>query len=491
MVDQTINRHSSMDVVLESQTQLVSRIGLATKSGSKLSFLHGEIGVGKSHVANLLQHDLSNVHTVKLQLKSTIEPEQLKQQIICELATDELSDLNQPISTAVYKSICHKNFSILLIIDNAEFIPQQALNALWQSIHELNRLNQTNFTFNVFLIGASRWALPMYSGLKNKTDSLVAEFALTPLTKQQAIDFMMSVHADWSDLKIQQFINKIAPDYLTPKQLVYAQVPSVNSHKQKILIGISIIVLLLISVAIVGNLSVDKVTPVVEAPKLAVSSLAIEENIQVDENKINNLKVESIDDEILNANPVIELTDNVSLQLDTVSQEIVTEISETADKENIVAITDNIPPVIGKELVDTDNLETQSPNTIIMVKGELKATEVESVGELEDLVETTNNYAYDEQYLLNVPISNYALMLGGYSSSSTLLTMQARFKDQSLVYQYETIREQRSWFVLLYGIFDTLEEANQFIRENKAVFKDFSPWAKPLRSIQKEIEVSQ
>lgn len=473
MVDSTVNRHSSMDVILESQAQLVSRIGLATKNSNKLSFLHGEIGVGKSHVANLLQQNLLNVHTVKLQLKNAIEPEQLKQQIICELATDELSDLNQSISTAVHNSIRHKNISTLLIIDNAELIPQQALNALWQSIHELTRMNQTHFTFNVLLIGASRWAFPVYSGLKNKTDSLVAEYSLTALTKQQAIDFMMNVHADWSDLKIQQFINKVAPEYLTPKQLIYAQLPLVNSYKKKILLGISLIVLLLISVAIVGSISSEKSESIIDSTEVPnfITPLA-----PVNPSEINEIKVEATQTTI-----VEDIT-------------IITPTAVTSDVIPVETIVDDISIVASDKEATTEanSTEIQTPNRINETQEPITIVVNEQSNSQETIdIPMVSTYQYDEQYLLNVPTSHYALMLGGYSNKATLLTMQTRFKDRSKLYQYETIRYQQAWFVFLYGTFETLEQANKFVKDNKTIFEGFSPWAKPLRSIQQEIEVSQ
>jgi mRNA degradation ribonuclease J1/J2 len=145
----------------------------------------------------------------------------------------------------------HSQQSILLIIDNAELIPQQTLSSLWQSIHELDRMNQTLFTFNVLLIGDTRWAVPIHHGLKNKVDSLVAEFGIDPLTPAQATDFMMSVHTDWSDQKIQQFINKISPEYLVPKQLVYAQLPVAKGIKRKVLLFVSVIVLSLCIVTVI------------------------------------------------------------------------------------------------------------------------------------------------------------------------------------------------------------------------------------------------
>jgi len=487
MVDQTVNRHSSMDVTLESQNQLVSRIGLAIKSSNKLSFLHGETGVGKSHVASLLQSNLPNIHVVKLQLKNTLEPEQLKQHIICELATDELSDLNQPISAAVYDNIRHKNLSTLLVIDNAELIPQQTLSGLWQSIHEFNRMNQTHLTFNILLVASSRWALPMYSGLKNKTDSLVAEFALASLTKQQATDFMMNVHADWSDIKIHQFINKIAPDYLTPKQLIYAKIPSVNRHQKKILLSIGLIVILLISVAIVGSFSVDKTPITTDIPQL-VSNVSTP---LVSKPKINEYDVKDVEYDIPDIEPAgpeeVKFVDKVIEKNKPPSLVIAQQSEET----NTVLLSTDILDVDNKnEITVIDNSENEIVNTKQLA---VTKEQIDSVEELKTPISTTivNHYKFDEEFLLNVPINHYALMLGGYSNEETLKTMQATFTEQSMIYQYETIRDKQAWFVLLYGVFDTIDQANKFIAENSIVFNDFSPWVKPIRSIQLEIEVSQ
>ena len=57
----SIDNVSAMDVKIESQPQLVSRIQLATDSHSRLSFLHGPSGVGKSYVAALIQEKLSRI----------------------------------------------------------------------------------------------------------------------------------------------------------------------------------------------------------------------------------------------------------------------------------------------------------------------------------------------------------------------------------------------------------------------------------------------
>jgi len=462
------NRQASMEVILESQSQLVSRIGLAIKNNSKLSFLHGNVGVGKSHVAHLLQQNLDKVNVVKLQLKAVMEPEQLKEQIVCELATGELSDLNQPISTAVNDGILRNNLSTLLIIDNAELMPQQTLSALWQSLHEVTRINQTNYTFNVLLIGDSRWALPMHHGLNNTPDSLAAEFLLSALTSQEANDFMMRVHVDWSEQKIQEFIKKVPPEYLIPKQLIYAQIPLSARYKRKVVLSISALIVILAIVTVFANYSMQEQNSELIATRSNVPDVAILSPAVTKEPQ----KEDSIIDVISVAQPKKKvdsiIADEVSIELPEPSTELPespTEVIENnLEKEIVPDNTDNVK-VIKKEIV-------KAPPQIINAK--------------ESLIKSFN---FDEQYLLDLPTKGYALMIGGYSSHQTLLVVEKRFKSINNLKQYETIRYDQPWFVLLYGTFDNLKQANEFVKDNAAIFKGFSPWAKPYKSIKKEIHI--
>lgn len=475
MVDSNVNRQASMEVILESQTQLVSRIGLAVKNNNKLSFLHGNVGVGKSHVAHLLQQSLEKVHVVKLQMKAAMEPEQLKEQIVCELATGELSDLNQPISTAVNDGILENNLSTLLIIDNAELMPQQTLSALWQALHEVTRINQTNYTFNVLLIGDSRWALPMHHGLNNTPDALTAEFLLSSLTSQEATDFMMRVHVDWSDQKIQEFVKKVPPEYLIPKQLIYAQIPLSARYKRKVALSISALVVILAIVTVFANYSMkdqssDFVTAKNDIPNIALLPPVVTATAPQ--------KEDSIIDVISIAEPHndIPLQPAKEVSIETVEQvaepvESVIEIVEADTKEAVVK--EEVPTI-------TDVANTNSNEPIEVPK--------EAVTVNKAPIELFN---FDEQYLLSLPTKGYALMLGGFSNHETLLAVKKRFKNSSDLKQYETIRYEQPWFVLLYGTFDTLKQANNFVKVNSTIFEGFSPWAKPYKSIKKEIHIGQ
>lgn len=469
MVDTPINRQGSMDVVLDVQEQLISRIALAMKDSNKLSFIHGPTGVGKSHIANRLQNLLSaTTFTIKLSPKSALEPEQLKQQLVCELAIDELTDLNQPIATAVLQAVNHHHQSIVVLIDNAELVANQGLSAIWQALHEFSRANQTAFTFNVLLIGDSKWAKPFHHGLKSKSDSRVAEFFVNILSKKQAVDFMMRVHADWSDQKIQQFVNKVPAQYLIPKQLIYAQLPQRSSAGVKAILWLSVFVavILVASVGIAYYLqSTTEETVTTDIPSVIATS-PTETAVVVNPPK----ETKKADDDV-------EVLDDISIKE-----------SETAVIEQPAKIVeeDSVNPVLASpqsEVADIEQDTQQAP-----AEEQAPVEEVSEVGTTKATADTVvTAYNFDEEYLMAVDAKKFALMLGGFSQRQSLQRVQTQLATTDDLKVYQTIRENKPWYVLLYGDFETRAAANEFVVNNRQQFVGIIPWAKPFQSIQSEI----
>lgn len=480
MVDEIINRQGSMDVVLSGQEQLVSRIALAFKDSNKMAFLHGISGAGKSHIASRLQDSLSSSLVIDMSLRTAIEPDQLKQQLMCELVTDELTDLNQPIAKAVYQAVEYHNQSVLLIIDNAEFIANQGLSALWQSIHEFSRVNQSNFTFNVLLIGDTAWAKPLHHGLKSKSDSRVSEYIVPALTKVQATDFMMSIHADWSDQKIRQFLNKIPPQYMIPKQLIYAQIPASNRVKFKVFLSLggllAILVIAAVAVALyLRNGSEDSVTDIQEVPEALFKSDsqvgASTTPVKPDIKPLTSLEAISQSNTEQSNEPDISL-----------SQQDIIELAQPA--EQILNLeSDNITDPVA---------ESQAINPELTIEQPLIDATPDVITQLNSLVTSQHEvtYPYDEQDLLKIDSSKFSLMLGGFSQFDSLESVKSTMGVSDKVKIYQTIRDSKPWFVLLYGDFSTRVEASNYVHRNVQIFGDMAPWAKPFQSIHAEINAT-
>jgi len=440
-----------MDVQIEQQIQLLSRIQLAIDSHNGLYFLHGVSGVGKSHLANLILEKSLNTCCIKLNHRTKLDTEKLKQQLICELATDDFSDLQQPLLEAVTQRLANLQQSIVIIVDNASDLPQSAIAMLWHCVNDFNRLQLAGPSFSVILVGETSWTMPFFKALDKKENSLVAEFHLKPLSKQQSIDFMMAVHSQWSDRKIEQFVDKLAPEYRLPKQLIYGNSEPINKGLNKRLIALMLAVSLVFFVGLgfiyyLNQQSLDKTpaTEFIEPPGLSQSApVEVKPHESTATNDIDEPQIEQPQQALAIDEQTLTVT------------ELKAQVIEKID----------VQPQVTLEPVETVNTQSKAPKQPLL-----------------NITETS-----DEKMLLSVPTAHYSLMLGGYSNINIFNEINGSLDDVIDVYQYKTIRNDKPWFVLLYGNFATRAKADQALQALPMPLASFKPWPKPFTSIHQEI----
>jgi len=436
---------SVMDVQIEPQIQLLSRLQLTIDCQSRLCFLHGESGVGKSYVANLLSGQ-TNHYCISFSYRENTNAHHVKQQLICELAGDEFSDLEQPLLTAVEQRITHYKHSVTIIIDNASDLPQADIAMLWHAVHDYARQNPSGPHFSVVLVGDTRWAMPLFKALDKKEQSLVAEFELKPLTKPQAREFMLVVHSQWSDGKIDQFLKRFKPQHLLPKQLIYAAAETRDRKSySKLLLGLAVVVfMVIIALVFAAYLGQPERKPV-------------EQNLE---------KLDTVAVVITEAESAPEGTD-VEKPMDN--------ISKSEERINVA-----------EPILDVEKVEP--PQRDIEVTAPVLTTKLVEAVKVEHEVATISPLPFhDESFLLNEPASSYALMLGGYSERRVLERVREKLTSFSDIYQYKTIRNGKYWYVLLYGSFATRAAANDALLALPEHIVGFSPWPKPYTSIHQEI----
>lgn len=460
-----------MDVQIEPQIRLLSRLQLAIGSKSSLCFLHGDSGVGKSYLVNAFAEQAAQSLCIKLSYRKGTDLTQFTQQIICELATDEFLDLNQPLLNAIQQHMANHNQPITLIVDNASDLPQPILGMLWHSVNDYARKQGAGPNFSVIVIGESNWALPLFSALDKKENSLVGEFQLNPLDKEQARDFMMTVHSQWSDHRIEQFLKTLKPKYRLPKQLIYAQSDfNDNTGKKRLLWLLSSVLL----ISFIGLAAAVYFLPFSESPQTA--DIDVMPSLVVSQDKPD----ESIQqDQMTSSEPAPDLPESLIEQQPSVEESQPVVIEQVARQQKSLAVDE--PPVKNKtvpaiELPQTDVIEVDDEQKQI----------IEAV-ELASQVATEPTWPFDEATLLSVPSSSYSLMLGGYSSEQLLTKIFDSLSNATDIYQYKTIRNGKAWYVLLYGSFETQAAANQVRFALPEYLSEFTPWPKPFTTIHQEI----
>jgi DamX protein len=87
--------------------------------------------------------------------------------------------------------------------------------------------------------------------------------------------------------------------------------------------------------------------------------------------------------------------------------------------------------------------------------------------------------------LASLPAGNVTLQLSGASQSNSL---EAFAKKQNLnnYWIYETRRDGKPWFVLIYGSYANVQEANKAVATLPADVQAKKPWVKPIRQVHQE-----
>ncbi len=442
---------SVMDVQIEQQVQLLSRLQLTVDCQSRLCFLHGESGVGKSYLTNMLSEQSAH-YSIRLSYRVNANPGQIKQQLMCELAGDELLDLELPLLAAVRQRIsCYKQ-SILIIVDNASELPQADIAMLWHAVHDFSRLRPCGANFSVVLVGETRWAMPLFKALDKKEQSLVAEFHLKPLSRKDAFAFMKAVHVQWPEGKIKRFLKSVQDEHLLPKQLIYAQTDTGNSKSNKqLLISLTIILfVLVISLALSAYIT----NPSPERSELPDKPITNAENT---DSKQSNLAE--------TANEVISEKKEIGL------------VEHASEKTKVIAPAHSVE----QEIVPSRPIATERLNVVT-------AAEESTMNDIA-VPKPSHKETYDAELLLAMPKTNYTLMLGGYAERTTFENIYSQFSSYSQIYQYKTIRNGNPWYVILYGSFETKAAADKALLALPEHVSGFLPWSKPYASIHRELDV--
>lgn len=474
---------SVMDVQIEPQTELLSRIQLAIAYQSKLCFLHGVSGAGKSHLVNLLIEQ-STDYCVRLNYRRNNNPDQVKQQLICELAGENFTELSQPLLSVVEQRIEHYQHSVLIVVDNASDLPNDDIALLWHAVNDFSRKHPKGLSFSVVLVGESDWAVPFYSALNESSNSPVVDFKLKPLSLEQARTFMLAVHAQWSDEKVEKFLKGLTPQYFLPKQLIYGTENFGAKRSNSLALWLSASLAIVISAfAIsywlsqsVGELNMES-RPL--NPLLSLPDSTEEASIGSPATQVNEFAMTENVDDVSVDKLVVNSTD-----------EIVDEMSnEPAEQANLEDSADAPSELV--ELLVNDHVAVSENEFFEQSKAVLDESSrlTPVVAPITETVVQYTQIGLDGEDLLSVPASSYGLMLGGYSQLATLRRVRGEISDFSSIYQYKTIRNGKPWYVLLYGRFATKTAANEALQALPSRIAAFSPWSKSYRLIHQEIAV--
>ncbi len=108
-----------------------------------------------------------------------------------------------------------------------------------------------------------------------------------------------------------------------------------------------------------------------------------------------------------------------------------------------------------------------------------------------ELVANTNPWlnSHNNAYFLNASPQQVVLQVGAVSSQTALNRFLENLGDVEGLMVYHTLKNERSWYVIVTGNYASLSEARSAVASLPSNVQGLQPWAKPVEWIQNELAV--
>lgn len=203
--------------------------------------------------------------------------------------------------------------------------------------------------------------------------------------------------------------------------------------------------------------------------------------------KIETFMSENVDDLVKKLEP---LSDN---KITTIASPIVSEKNSNIIIDPVLAVTELSLPAVPELVASKNNIEpvilhpvTELQEAVLV---EERLTSVEQV----TLNQTEQPKAFSSvDTLLNVDADIYTLQLIGMSSEKTLNEfIKQHHLPRKNVYLYETVRNKKPWYVVIYGQFESREAANRVAKKLPNTLNILDSWVKKYSSVHQDITLNE
>ena len=167
----------------------------------------------------------------------------------------------------------------------------------------------------------------------------------------------------------------------------------------------------------------------------------------------------------------------------TIKNEIRSDVEQVQVEDDVLSVEET--SLQAEVLEDNSLLDNTSPDVPIQESGkpELPVSNV--------LIKQTPTELTPRAILFNKPPENYTLQLSGMASKRYLDLFKQKFKfPQENLFLYETVYQNKPWFVVLYGDYDSVNTAQVAARNLPEAFKAMSSWVKQWQLVHDELRLN-
>ncbi|MBT0082392.1 SPOR domain-containing protein [Vibrio alginolyticus] len=492
---------------LDSQIELLDRLGLLTNFGSNLIAINGHDGYGKSWLAQrYLEVGASNKNQCLLLCHSNQDDVQHRVLILSQLVSDALFNQQEPLLDSLERLLGDEPCDIAIVVDDAHLLSETLISELWMLVLEAH--HKPNWTINVLLFTQSGRLEGLLARLSYGQEIKPVELDIDMLSEVEARRFFESLVAryvnDESEKRVRDAFKKVDPvpgDIMALGEMKVEKRIIIRSIVGSPLnIALVVLVLLLLAAGgywwmlsqpspddkaqqIAGSLEQTAI-PTFEESGISAAQSSLQ---PVTDGSSSPDKSGAVDDS--DSLPPAVTEEVASVGSDDNQQRVVIEsnvvdalLEGKADSADTKAIDD----VVGTEKTETAD-ETSSP-LIKVVKPNQDMTQAPAQSEEGDANQPVVKFSFAREELKALSPRAYTLQLAAMTSMEDVQSFLNEHQLNNQVRIYPTVRNDTEWYIITYQDYPTIQMARDAVASLPDSVKSVSPWAKSLRQVHREIE---
>ncbi|WP_137297372.1 AAA family ATPase [Psychromonas sp. SP041] len=503
------------------------------------------------NLSNILPSDLQQVY---ISLVNEPTENALRQKIVAQLYNKALFNAEDKLLDTIFRlqQSEKKTKNKLIIIDNAQYLPAGFIIELCELFSEPS-VAQDN-TFNVLLLTDEKTTQDYITYLETHLVSRLQstlnhlELSLPPLGVQEANELLLHNFQQvgyQAKLQHQDALNRqltlcngnpqkiiILAENLSqglletvPPSWIKTKLPAVLLMLMLVII-VSLLAAYLYPKFVPNSLQInasdndllveDKITGLTSTESTKQESLASSWST-LDLGVENNQSMVGLSD---NTEQRVVISDNQLIEL-TILSDTTNQPANNNTEQHQVPLLLQLPAVINDNVINKgDLLDSSSESELISTKQ--KVTKITD-SDIKPTVESNDEEILNvvDELLINVSTSvvkkdkpltstekedslltpsyilrsknpdNFTVQISGMASRPYLAAFQQKYKSNTEnVFSYKTIRNNKPWFVVIYGEYSSVESANLAIKSLPEAFKGMPTWIKTWQAVHNDLRLN-
>lgn len=488
--------HGMRVLDLQSQIDVLERLRLLTNFGSSLLMVTGDVGAGKTWLAQrFLEAWAEDKNQSLLMCFPNQDDEQRRLTVLSQIDSRAFFDpslsLLENISDLVQQDPCN----IVIVVDDAQLLSQTLLSELWMLVLDAQR--RPNWSISVILFSLPGMLESIFSKLGYGQEQKPIEVEIEPLTQQDADRFFECYVLRYIEESMER---RVQHAYLKTKKLP-GEIMALGEQKMekriiirsivaspKIIAAIIVILMLAIGGGYYGAFFLDGGNSAGRHQQV-VHDLDIVQPDAMVTNAQNAHPSEPTDESSTEAT----LDDSNTLPPEVVKKFVSVGVDEP-QRKRVVISSAVVDALIQDEPEDDLNSEGGDQMQNVITKTETTPTQSRGQQSVQPVPVSTQALTAHSEFkrsidaLMAMSDRYYTIQLGAFRSLTEVRTFLQQHHMQDKIHVYTTQRQNVDWFIVTYDSFPTIQLTRDAIERLPTSLKMLGPWAKSLQQVHREIE---